>query len=223
MFETRACLVGATGMIGTVTMARASGRDDVALAAVTRREVPYPPGARVELLVGPTTRWAGLIATARAEVLACALGTTRAKVGTPEAFRAIDRDLVLACGEAARAAGIGRMIVVSAVGANAASRHLYLRTKGEMEQGLSRLGFARLDILRPAQLLGQRAERRPLERVAQISMRGMDLFLRGWLRRYHSICARDVADAILNLAGRSEPGQFVHEYAAILGAARGSA
>ncbi|MEW9857018.1 NAD(P)H-binding protein [Novosphingobium sp. M1R2S20] len=218
--ETRVCLVGATGLIGSLALEGAHGRESLQLTVIARRQPmgAGPPSVRV--LCGETAHWSDFIASSQADVLVCVLGTTRAKAGSPAAFQAVDRDLVLTCGRAARAAGVERMIVVSSVGANSGSRNLYLRTKGEMEAGLVQLGFGRLDILRPAQLIGHRDERRALESIAQAAANLLDILMRGPLRRYHSIAAQDVASAILALAEQSEPGCFIHKYDDILKAAR---
>lgn len=218
---TRICLVGATGLVGSALMAEAIGREDVRVVAVSRREAAMPPGARMEMLVGEPIDWPQLIAAARADVLVCALGTTIRQAGSQEAFRAVDHDLVRFCAEAARAAGIGHMIVVSSIGAERGSRHFYLAVKGETEEALGKLGFARLDVLRPGLLRGHRQVRRPLEWLAQVLAPIVDLlFLHGGLRRFRSIPARKLARAILGLTREKARGRFVHEYDAMLRAVR---
>ncbi|WP_419144914.1 NAD(P)H-binding protein [Novosphingobium album (ex Hu et al. 2023)] len=198
-------------------MSEAVGREDVRLVAVARREAPMPPGARMEMLVGEPIDWPELIAAARADVMVCALGTTINKAGSQEAFRAIDHDLVRFCAEAALAAGIEHMIVVSSVGAERASRNFYLSVKGEMEQALSRLDFRRLDILQPGLLRGPRDERRPLEAAAQILAPLADwTVLHGKYRRYRSISARKLARVILALAQEKVRGRFVHDHDAMM-------
>lgn len=216
MKPVRICLVGATGLVGSRLIEAAVGREDLRIVAVARREVPLPPGARMEVLVADPSGWGDAIAASNAKVLVCALGTTiRQQGGDQQAFRAIDHDLVLACGRAAKAAGIGHIILVSSVGADRASRTFYLRVKGETEDALSKLGLTRLDILRPALLRGPRAERRPAERLAMTLSPVMDLFLHGGLRRFHSIRADVVAQAIMALAKEKAGGRFVHEYDAM--------
>ena len=86
----------------------------------------------------------------------CCLGTTIKVAGSPEAFRAVDLDAVLAFARAAQRAGATRLAVVSALGADPASRILYNRTKGEMEHALRDLGFSSLVIARPSLLAGNR-------------------------------------------------------------------
>jgi len=145
----------------------------------------------------------------------CALGTTIRTAGSQERFAAVDRDLVLHLGGLARRLGARQAILVSSVGADAGSRTFYLRIKGEAEQGLERLGFARMDLLRPSLLLGERAASRPGEQFAQLLAPLYNPLLAGPLDRYRAIDAGAVARAVVNLVGRDEPGRYVHEHARI--------
>ncbi|MBN8484821.1 MAG: NAD(P)H-binding protein [Sphingomonadales bacterium] len=218
---TRIALVGATGLIGMSLIRLAVHRPDIRIIAISRREVPLPPGARMEVLVADTAGWADAIAAANADVLACALGTTWKKSGKDEAaFRAVDHDLVLACGQAAKAAGLRQMIAVSSVGADPLSKNRYLRTKGEAEQGLGRLGIPRLDILRPGLLRGPREELRVGERIASVVSPLADLLMQGKYSKYRSIRAETMAEAIVGLTREKMAGRFVFEHDAILRAAR---
>ena len=220
----RICLVGATGLVGTALMREAVGREDLRLIAISRREAAMPPGARMEMLVGEAIDWPPLIAAARADVLVCALGTTMKQAGSPEAFRAVDHDLVRFCAEAARAAGIGHMILVSSIGAERGRRNFYLSVKGETEDALAKLGFSRLDVMRPGLLRGARPERRPLEALAQLLAPLVDfLFLHGSWRRYRSISGRSLARAIIGLSREKARGRFVHDHDAMIRAARRAA
>lgn len=217
----RICLVGASGLVGSALIAEAVGRDGVRLIAVTRGELNLPPGAHMEVLVGEPIDWPELIRAARADVMVCALGTTMKAAGSEEAFRAVDHDLVRFCAEAARAAGIEHMILVSSVGAERGSRNFYLSVKGETEEALAKLGFRRFDILRPGLLRGRRKESRPLERIGQVLGPMADfLLLHGKYRRYRSIRGSVLARAILALVQEKPRGRFVHEHESLLRAVR---
>ena len=216
----RLCLVGATGLVGGSLVAACIGRSRFRLTGVVRREAPLPPGARVELVLAPTEDWGAVIAGLAPDVLVCALGTTRASAGSEAAFRAVDVDLVLAVARTARAAGVGHFILVSSVGADGASRNAYLRAKGEVEAAVAKLGFRRLDVVRPGLLRGRRAERRVLEGLAQLASPLLDLLLWGKARRYRSIRVELLARALLGLALERAGGRFVHEHDALLRAAR---
>ncbi len=209
----RICLVGATGLTGTQVIEQAVGRSDVHLVAVARREMRLPRCARMEMVIADPSDWAAVIAQSHAGVLVCALGTTWRKAGKDEAaFRAVDFDLVLDCARAAKAAGIGHVIVVSSVGADPLSRNFYLRVKGEMEAAIGKLGLRRLDILRPGLLRGERGDdRRPGERMAMVLSPLLDLLLQGKRRRYRSIRVRDLAQIVFALVREKAAGRFVHD------------
>lgn len=212
--QTRVVLVGATGLIGRAVMVEAVGRPDIHLVAVARREVPLPPGARMEMLLSDTSHWPDAIAAGRPHTVVIALGTTiNAVGGSRQAFRAVDHDLVLECAAAAKAAGARQLIVVSSVGAQFSSKNFYLSVKGEVEDKLAKLHFDRLDVIRPGLLRGKRdGSPRPAERIGMILSPLTDLLMLGSLRKYRSAKASDVAKVILKLAGTKQHGRVVHQH-----------
>jgi uncharacterized protein YbjT (DUF2867 family) len=218
----RVALVGATGLVGRRVIQIASAGDDVRILGIARREAPLPPGARMEMFVSEPDKWGELLAAVRPRALICALGTTWKKAGRDEeAFRAVDQHLVLATAEAARRAGVPNMVLVSAAGADARAKSLYMRVKGETEAALSRVGFKRLDILRPGLLRGEReGELRLAERAALIAAPLIDPLLSGSWESYRSIDAGLVAEAALGLALRRAGGRFTHDNEAMRRAAR---
>lgn len=217
----RIVLVGATGLIGMTLIRMAVHRPDIRIIAVSRREIALPRGARMEVLVADPENWDDAIAAANADVLVCALGTTWKKAGKDEAaFRAVDQDLVVACGRAAKAAGIRQMIALSSVGADLMAKNFYLKVKGETEQALGKIGLQRLDVIRPGLLRGPREELRPAERLGMIFSPLLDLLLHGEYRRYRSVHAETIVDAILGLIREKMAGRFVFEHDGIMRAAR---
>lgn len=143
-------IAGATGLVGRelIREALAAG---AAVQALVRRTGAAAPGVR-QIVVD----FAALPALPSAELAACALGTTIKTAGSQAAFRAIDFDAVVAFAGAARAAGVTRFAVVSALGANAQSSNFYSRVKGEMEAALASLAFEQLVIAQPSLLAGDR-------------------------------------------------------------------
>lgn len=218
----RIALVGATGLVGRRVIELASAGDEVRIVGIARREVPLPPGARMEMFVAEPAKWGEVLDAVRPRALICALGTTWKKAGRDEAaFRAVDFDLVLATAETAKRAGVPNMVVVSAAGADARSKSLYMRVKGEAEEALSRVGFKRLDILHPGLLRGTRTDDlRFAERAAIIAAPLIDPLLSGKWEQYRSIDAGLVAEAALGLALRRAGGRFTHDNEAMRRAAR---
>lgn len=218
----RVALVGATGLIGRKVIEIASATDEVRLVGIARREAPLPPGARMEMFVSDPSKWGEVFDAVRPRALICALGTTWKKAGRDEAaFRAVDQALVLATAEAAHRAGVPNMVLVSAAGADAHAKALYMRVKGETERALSRIGFKRLDILHPGLLRGERTDDlRLAERAAIIAAPLIDPLLSGSWQRYRSIDAGLVAEAALGLALRRAGGRFTQDNEAMRRAAR---
>jgi uncharacterized protein YbjT (DUF2867 family) len=145
----------------------------------------------------------------------CCIGTTIAEAGSQEAFRAADVDAVLLFARAARAAQATRFVVVSSVGANSSSKKFYLRTKGEMEEAITDLGFVSVDILQPSLLLGSRKGMRPAELVASILAPVVNPFLTGAREQYRAIPAETVARAMLGASRRGARGTYRYTYAQI--------
>lgn len=218
----RIALVGATGLVGRKVIELSSAGDEARIVGIARREAPLPPGARMEMFVAETDKWAEVLEAVRPRALICALGTTMKKAGGDrDAFRAVDYDLVLATAQAARSAGVPNMVLVSAAGADARSKSFYMRVKGEAEEAVAKIGFKRLDILQPGLLRGQRVDDlRFAERAAMIAAPLIDPLLSGTWERFRSIEAELVAEAALGLALRRAGGRFTHDNEAMRRAAR---
>lgn len=208
-----ALLIGATGLVGRAVMASATG---LPLHMLARRAVGGANEVQRQHIAAPAD-WPGVIADIAPETLISCLGTTLRQAGSRAAFRAVDHDLLLASARAAHRAGARHMIAVSAVGASARSRNFYLRTKGEVEEALADIGFARLDILRPGLLRGARAGPRRWGEAAAMRVAPVtDALLHGRLRRYRSIEAERVGRAIVALTRCTGPGTYFHEKDALV-------
>src|ERR1700681_4298557 len=142
----------------------------------------------------------------------CCLGTTIRDAGSQTAFRAIALDLVQEFAQLALNGGAERLVVVSSLGANAASKNFYLRVKGEMEKALEGLRFRALDILQPSLLLGVRRDLRLLELGAQAAMRLLNPLLLGGWSRWRAIPAATVAAAMCGAASSGRRGVYRYTY-----------
>lgn len=213
----RILLVGATGLIGRTIIERSPSLDDIILQGVARREIPFPEGTRMELVLAESDAWPQIVTQLVPDAVISALGTTQKKAGSQEGLREVDHDLVLEVARAAKGAGVKNFVQISSVGADPFSRNSYLRIKGETERDLKALKLHRLDILRPGLLRGKRQnDLRPLEMMGQVIAPVGDLFLQGSREKYRSIKAVDLADAALAFAKAKARGQFIHEHESIM-------
>lgn len=214
----RLVIIGATGLVGALVIDRllAKGLEVHGLARRATNRVGWGWHEHV----APITNWPTLIGDIAAGTAISCLGTTRKQAGSEQGFRAVDYDAVLAFAVAAKGAGARHLLTISSVGADTRSRNFYLRTKGEIDEALSALGFDRLDIFRPGLLLGERrGEPRPGERLAVALNPLARLLLRGRFSRYAGIEAGAVASAIAKAAESDRAGRAVHDNAAIRGLA----
>jgi len=199
---TRLMLVGATGLVGQSVLRQALTHPQVEqVIAPTRRLLP--PHAR---LFNPVVDFEALPTEAgwwNVDAVICTLGTTIKAAGSQAAFRRVDHDHPLQVAQIALKHGAKAFALNSALGADAASRVFYSRTKGELERDLRALGYLSLTLVRPGLIGGDRHESRPAE---QIGVR-----VSQWLRpllppRYRVVPAERIAFHLLQAALAAQPG-----------------
>lgn len=212
-----AVVAGPTGLVGSRLLAillrePRYGR----VVALSRR--PLEPEPKLEVVDADYDRLdhvLGKVTSADRPVdVFCCLGTTIGRAGSKEAFRRVDHDYVLALGQWARGASVHRVILISAAGADAASRVFYNRVKGETERDLAALRLRSLVVVRPSLLSGQRDEFRLGERVALIATRPFHGLIPAGVR---PIDAADVARTMLDAALAGAPPAVI-DSAAMQGA-----
>jgi uncharacterized protein YbjT (DUF2867 family) len=194
-------LAGATGLVGRECLAALLA--DPSFSPVTillRQPLPSPPAS--DRLVVRVVDFEHLDREASAfavDQVFCCLGTTMRKAGSQAAFRRVDYDYALQTAQLGLAGGARHFLLVSALGADAASRTFYNRVKGELEQTVGRLGYMSVTIVRPSLLLGERHERRLGEEIAKC-------FTALAPAPWRPVHAKQVAAALVRAAREDTPG-----------------
>ena len=196
-------IAGASGVVGARALHHLLANDNVSsVVAVGRRLLTLQDRKLVPRVVDLRSRSAIASAIPDGSAVAiCCLGTTLKRAGSKEAFRAVDYDAVVAFAEAAREKGARRFVLVSSLGANPRAGNFYLRTKGETEEALARLGYPQLTVLRPSFIddEGARGEYRHLERLT-LPIARFVFSLVGKTSRYAPVSADVIGRAIVHLA-----------------------
>ena len=213
-------LAGSTGLVGGLALQRLLGGTTFDEVVVVSRRPPATTHGRLRAIVTELERLEALPPVPASAAL-CALGTTIKKAGSEVAFRAVDRDAVVAFARWARRGGARCFVLVSSVGAAPDAGNFYLRVKGEAEQAVAAIGYDRFVTLRPSMLLGPRSESRPLEAVGRTVFPALNPLLRGAWRRYRGISADAVAAAMVAAATDGPPGRVVWEHDQLQAAAEG--
>jgi uncharacterized protein YbjT (DUF2867 family) len=214
-----ALVAGGTGLVGSACLRHLLARRAYERVIAVGRRAPDIRDPGLERRVVGLDGLDGLDLP-HVDAAFCALGTTIANAGSQAAFRRVDFDAVVAFARCAARASARHFVLVSSVGADAASTNFYLRVKGETEQAVSHIGFRGVSILRPSLLIGPRAESRPAEAVARAIVPLANPLLVGPLRRYRSIAAEAVGAAMVGAGLAARPGVQTLEYDDMLALAR---
>jgi uncharacterized protein YbjT (DUF2867 family) len=215
-----ALVAGSSGMVGAQLLPLLlQAPQYTRVHALSRRPLPFDHPRMANRVVRFEASLQAQLKGLQCQDAFCCLGTTIRDAGSQAAFRAVDHDLVLEFSQLALTCGAERLVVVSAVGANAASRNFYLRVKGEMEKALEGLRFRALDILQPSLLLGSRRDLRLLELGAQVAMWLVNPLLLGSWSRYRAIPAATVAAAMCGAAASGRRGVYRYTHDGIVSVA----
>jgi uncharacterized protein YbjT (DUF2867 family) len=208
----RAIVFGATGFVGSHLLRELLERSEYqSVTAVVRRD-PGLAHPKLRTLLGDLDSVAeGMSGSALDEVF-IALGTTRKRTPDRAAYYRIDHDYPVAAARAAQALGARSVFLVSAVGADPASRVFYTRTKGRTERDILALGYDHTHLFRPSMILGDRPEPRALERCLGRTWALLDPFLMGSWDRYKGIRGADIARAMGAAADRQQERVAVYHW-----------
>lgn len=182
-------MIGATGAVGNHTartLVRLPGLTRLSLLG--RRPVEGVAGAAVEQhlidIFAPSSYRALL---AGHDTAICTLGVGEASKISKEEFLRIDRDAVLDFAAACKQAGVRHFELLGSVGANATSVSFYLRSKGQLEDGLKALGFERLSLFQPSMILTPTNRYGLLQAITLFVFPLLEPLLVGSLRKYRGI------------------------------------
>jgi uncharacterized protein YbjT (DUF2867 family) len=189
---------GATGLVGSTLIEKLVSDNRVEkIKAVVRKKgiFSHHKVEEVEIDYNNLSNYSEKV---KSDIFYSCLGTTIKKAGSQKAQQIIDRDYPIVVSALAKQLGVKKVICVSSVGANAASSNFYLRTKGEMEEGVKRQMLDNALFVRPSMIEGNRKPFRLGEVLILPIMKVANLFLIGALSKYKSISASHIADAIIH-------------------------
>src|SRR6202022_5076245 len=166
-----ATLIGGTGLTGAFLVRDL--RADPAITkviSVSRKSLNSSNAKLTEVLIPDLAEFPSIESKIRGQLYFCCLGTTIKKAGSKENFEKVDPDAVVAFAKIAKAHDATSFTFVSSMGANADSIFFYNQVKSRTEDDVKALGLRSLIILRPALLVGPRAELRVAEKIAAVTL-----------------------------------------------------
>ena len=196
-----ALVIGATGLVGK-TLTQQLLLDDYfsKVTLLVRKPMDFKSSKLEQIIFDFEQPDISLV---KGDVLFCAMGTTLKKAGSKEKQYLIDCAIPLKIAEIAKRNGVEECILVSSIGADAHSSNFYLKTKGELEQKLNKLGFGKLVCVRPSLIIGNREEFRLGEKIGMALDSIFRPLLIGSLRKYRGVSADKIAKMLVKASKES--------------------
>jgi uncharacterized protein YbjT (DUF2867 family) len=211
MDKRTALLVGATGLVGGHCLNYLLKDENYShIVVLTRRnlEIENPKLTQYAVDFDQLENYSDQI---KADDIFCCLGTTIKKAGSQEAFRKVDYYYPLQIAQLAAKNDARQFLMISALGADKKSRIFYNRVKGETETVIREIPFYGIQFFRPSLLVGNRAENRVGEKVAEFFLKIVKPILIGGWKKYRAITAATVAKAMVEIAKTDLKGIHIYE------------
>jgi uncharacterized protein YbjT (DUF2867 family) len=194
----RVVMLGASGAVGHEVVKALYARSAVAkLTLLNRRPLTDVSSAAIEEhivdVLNPQT-YQHLLDGHQAAV--CTLGVGQPSAMSDAEFVRIDKDAVIGFARACKDAGVAHFELLSAVGADARSRSLYLRTKGELCDALVALGFERLSLFQPSMILTPTNRYGIVQGLTLALWPKLEMLLRGSWRKYRGVAVETLGAAM---------------------------
>jgi uncharacterized protein YbjT (DUF2867 family) len=182
-------VLGATGAVGGEALKELERMPEIGKIAVLARRAADRP-------LGPKTTWHVvdvLDANSYSQHLPkyycaiCTLGVGQPSKVSREEFRKVDHDAVIAFATACKAAGIEHFALLGSVAASATSSNFYLKSKGELRDGISALGFRRFSVFQPSMLLTPANRYGLMQGIMLATWPLLGPLLQGPLKKYRGI------------------------------------
>ncbi len=206
MTQHSALLLGSTGLTGGLLLELLLQSEHYSKVTIYVRK---PTGLNHPKLVEKLVNYETIETAVEADDVFCCLGTTIKIAKTKEAFEKVDLHYPLKIASLQQKAGSKQFLVVSAMGASARSSIFYSRTKGLMEEGLTKIGYKSLYIFRPSFIVGNRKEERIGEKIGIVISRIFAPLMIGALRNYRPVKGADIAASMLKHALSGQTGKQV--------------
>ncbi|MEO9571920.1 MAG: NAD(P)H-binding protein [Polaribacter sp.] len=204
-----AIILGATGLTGSIILEKLlSDSRYKTIKLFSRKRIKGLPGKVVQF-TGNLLELEKFKSDFKADEIFCCIGTTTKKTPDKTLYKKIDLGIPVAAAKLAKENGITTFLVVSTLGANANSRIFYNKIKGEMEKNVLTTKIEKTHIIQPSLIGGNRKEQRILEKIGLFVFKLLQPLFFGKLKKYKITEAKDIAQAMLNLANSTTTEQII--------------
>jgi nucleoside-diphosphate-sugar epimerase len=205
MANSSACIIGANGLVGSLLLeALALEKKYDNIITLSRKPILRVSDKHFPYVIDfdNLKEYSFLFDT---DDLFICIGTTLKKAGSKKQFIKIDKGFAIQSAEHFSSLGGKRVFLISAAGANPKSSIFYNRIKGEVEKAILDMKFSSCYIFRPGLLLGERKEKRFLEKSAKKAYSFINMFIEPVFKSYIGTRVKDLVDSILFYSSKHKP------------------
>ena len=204
-----AIILGATGLTGSNILHKLiEDKNYETIKLFSRSKIDGLP-KKVTQFIGDILDLAKFKADFTADEVYCCIGTTAKKTPDKSLYKKIDYGIPVTAAKLSKENNIATFLVVSAMGANTKSTVFYNKTKGEMERDVLKQNIKNTFILRPSLIGGERKESRLLEKIGLLVIKVIQPLFIGKLKEYKIIDAKDIAQAMINVANTKNNAEVI--------------
>ena len=189
---------GASGAVGSIVLHKILNFSDVdKILSLGRRELGLADTSKLDqkiIKVTDASTYKDLITDFDTAI--CTFGVGESSKVSKEHFLKIDKKAVLDFAIACKLNGVKHFQLLSSVGANAASKSFYLRTKGELNDSLRSLNFERLSLFQPSMIITPKNRYGFSQAIILKVWPKLDFILQGKAKKYRGIKVEELGKAI---------------------------
>ena len=202
-----ALILGATGLTGSLVLNKLLEDDRYSEVKVLARRTTNVNHPKLIEKIGDVLELDQYIDFIKGDEMYICIGTTKNKTPDKELYRKIDFGIPSKAAEICMRNKIGKIAVVSAIGANANSNILYNKLKGEMENKVLNAKIPKSYILRPSLISGNRKnDFRFGERVGLALFSSLSFLIPA---KYKMTKAESIADRMIELCNSSTSSKIL--------------
>ena len=128
------------------------------------------------------------------------IGTTKQNSPDKDEYRRVELDLPKQIAQITKSNSVNSFVFISSGYADPNSSGDYLKFKGLVEEELKRLSFNKLGIMRPSFLIGDRKEKRLIEKLGIFVFKLLSPLFLGPLKKMKPIQSEKVAKAMIKIS-----------------------
>ena len=195
-----ALLFGSSGLVGGYLLNQLIKDNNYSKIKLFVRSIPEINHSKVEIIKTDFNNLTNHKKNIIGDDCYFCIGTTKQNSPDKKEYRRVELEIPKEIAQIAKSNSLNSFVFVSSGYADPKSSSDYLKFKGEVEEELKRLSFPKLGIVRPSFLLGERKEKRAVEKLGIFIFKLVSPLLVGPLNKMKPIHSEIVAKAMITIA-----------------------